>query len=83
MATLPALSGIAQVAPEVDRMSRRSATLCTTGVGIGAMDIDRSMSILVVADSAAIVRIVRSLLQQIGFIDVDESGDGASDQLLL
>ena len=47
------------------------------------MDIDRSMSILVVADSAAIVRIVRSLLQQIGFIDVDESGDGASDQLLL
>ena len=42
------------------------------------MVIDRSMSILVVADSAAIVRIVRSLLQQIGFIDVDESGDGAS-----
>ena len=74
MATLPAPWGNVQV----DRTSRQSATLRATGVGIGATVIDRSMPILVVADSAAIVRIVRSLLHQIGFIDVDESSDSAS-----
>jgi two-component system chemotaxis response regulator CheY len=42
------------------------------------MAIDRSMPILVVDDSAMIIRIVRSLLQQVGFIDVDEVSDGAA-----
>jgi two-component system chemotaxis response regulator CheY len=42
------------------------------------MVIDRSIPILVVADSAAIVRIVRSLLRHIGFIGVDESDDGGT-----
>ena len=42
------------------------------------MVIDPAMPILVVDDSATIIRIIRSLLRHIGFIDVDESGDGAS-----
>ena len=42
------------------------------------MVIDPAMPILVVDNSATIIRIIRSLLRHIGFIDVDESGDGAS-----
>lgn len=52
--------------------------MCTTSAGIRAMVIDPAMPILVVDDSATIIRIIRSLLRHIGFIDVDESGDGAS-----
>ena len=42
------------------------------------MVIDRSMPILVVDDSATIIRIIRSLLRYIGFIDVDEASDAAA-----
>jgi two-component system chemotaxis response regulator CheY len=40
------------------------------------MAIDTSMNVLIVDDYATMLRIVRSLLKQIGFNNVDEASDG-------
>ena len=42
------------------------------------MALNLTMSVLVVDDSNAMVRIIRNLLLQIGFSDVDHAGDGPS-----
>lgn len=42
------------------------------------MALDPSMSVLVVDDSKTMVEILRSLLRQIGFSDIDSAGDGAA-----
>ena len=42
------------------------------------MTVDKRMPILVVDDYKTMVRIVRNLLHQLGFEDVDEANDGAS-----
>lgn len=42
------------------------------------MALDTSMSVLVVDDYQTMVRIIRNLLKQIGFEDVDEACDGQS-----
>ncbi len=42
------------------------------------MALDPSMSVLVVDDYATMVRIIRNLLRQLGFADVDDACDGAS-----
>ena len=42
------------------------------------MAFDLSMPILVVDDYATMSRIVRNLLNQLGFADVDEATDGAA-----
>ena len=42
------------------------------------MAVDKSTPILVVDDYRTMVRIVRNLLQQLGFEDVDDASDGAS-----
>jgi len=42
------------------------------------MALDSSMSVLVVDDYSTMVRIIRNLLRQLGFEDVDEAGDGAT-----
>jgi two-component system chemotaxis response regulator CheY len=42
------------------------------------MSLDPSMSVLVVDDYSTMVRIIRNLLRQIGFADVDDARDGAS-----
>jgi two-component system chemotaxis response regulator CheY len=42
------------------------------------MVIDPSMPVLVVDDYNTMVRIIRNLLQQLGFADVDDARDGAS-----
>jgi two-component system, chemotaxis family, chemotaxis protein CheY len=42
------------------------------------MAVDKSTPILVVDDYKTMVRIVRNLLHQLGFRDVDEANDGAS-----
>ena len=42
------------------------------------MTVDKRMPILVVDDYKTMVRIVRNLLNQLGFQDVDEANDGAS-----
>jgi len=42
------------------------------------MAIDRSIPLLVVDDNATTIRIVRKLLWQLGFINVDDACDGAA-----
>ena len=42
------------------------------------MALDLSMPVLVVDDYATMVRIIRNLLKQIGFADVDDAPDGAT-----
>ncbi len=41
------------------------------------MAVDSSMSVLVVDDYKTMIRIIRNLLKQIGFEDVDEAADGS------
>ncbi len=40
------------------------------------MAVDMSMSVLVVDDYATMIRIIRNLLKQLGFENVDEASDG-------
>ena len=42
------------------------------------MALDPSMSVLVVDDYSTMVRIIRNLLRQLGFTDVDDAADGTS-----
>jgi two-component system, chemotaxis family, chemotaxis protein CheY len=42
------------------------------------MALDPSMPVLVVDDYSTMVRIIRNLLRQLGFADVDDARDGAS-----
>jgi two-component system chemotaxis response regulator CheY len=42
------------------------------------MALDPSMPVLVVDDYATMVRIIRNLLKQIGFADVDDANDGSA-----
>jgi two-component system chemotaxis response regulator CheY len=41
------------------------------------MALDPSMSVLVVDDYSTMIRIIRNLLRQIGFADVDDANNGA------
>jgi two-component system chemotaxis response regulator CheY len=42
------------------------------------MAVDLSMPILVVDDYSTMIRIIRNLLRQLGFEDIDDASDGAS-----
>ena len=42
------------------------------------MSFDMSMPVLVVDDYSTMVRIIRNLLKQLGFEDIDDAGDGAA-----
>ena len=42
------------------------------------MSVDLSMSVLVVDDYSTMVRIIRNLLRQVGFNNVDDASDGIS-----
>jgi len=42
------------------------------------MDFDLSMPILVVDDYGTMIRIIRNLLKQIGFENVDDANDGSA-----
>ena len=42
------------------------------------MAVDHSMKVLVVDDYKTMVRIIRNLLKQLGFANVDEASDGSS-----
>jgi two-component system chemotaxis response regulator CheY len=44
----------------------------------GMMGVDLSMPILVVDDYSTMIRIIRNLLKQLGFDDVDDASDGSS-----
>ena len=45
---------------------------------MGTMSLDPAMPVLVVDDHATMVRIIRNLLKQIGFADVDDANDGSA-----
>jgi two-component system chemotaxis response regulator CheY len=45
--------------------------------GVGFMSADVSMPILIVDDYKTMIRIIRNLLKQLGFEDVDEAADGS------
>jgi two-component system chemotaxis response regulator CheY len=40
------------------------------------MAVDLSIPVLVVDDYSTMVRIIRNLLRQLGFVDIDDAGDG-------
>ena len=40
------------------------------------MAVDLSMPVLVVDDYGTMIRIIRNLLRQLGFVDIDEASDG-------
>ena len=42
------------------------------------MELDLSMPILVVDDYNTMIRIIRNLLKQLGFEDIDDAGDGSA-----
>ncbi|HEU4475300.1 MAG TPA: response regulator, partial [Methyloceanibacter sp.] len=42
------------------------------------MAVDHSMKVLVVDDYKTMIRIIRNLLKQLGFANVDEASDGSS-----
>jgi two-component system chemotaxis response regulator CheY len=42
------------------------------------MTLDPNMSVLVVDDYSTMIRIIRNLLRQLGFVDVDDASDGAA-----
>jgi two-component system chemotaxis response regulator CheY len=42
------------------------------------MTLDSSLSVLVVDDYSTMIRIIRNLLRQLGFEDVDDAADGAT-----
>src|SRR5262245_32063046 len=42
------------------------------------MALDPNMSVLVVDDYSTMIRIIRNLLRQLGFVDVDDATDGES-----
>lgn len=44
----------------------------------GLMAVDKTMNVLVVDDYKTMVRIVRGLLEQLGFKNIDDAADGAS-----
>ena len=44
---------------------------------------DKSMNVLVVDDYKSMVRIVRGMLNQLGFVNVDDAPDGAAAMALL
>ncbi len=46
--------------------------------GSSAMAFDPSMPVLVVDDYSTMVRIIRNLLRQLGFSDIDDANDGAA-----
>ncbi len=47
-------------------------------IGAGTMAVDMNMSILIVDDYKTMLRIIRNLLKQLGFNNVDEAADGAA-----
>src|SRR5204862_6550606 len=51
---------------------------CSCVRGTGPMAIDMSMPVLVVDDYNTMIRIIRNLLKQLGFEDVDDASDGSA-----
>src|SRR6202040_1133792 len=63
------IGGKIQRAPALARVRRN---------GAGKMAVDLSMPVLVVDDYNTMIRIIRNLLKQIGFQDIDDAADGSA-----
>ena len=64
-----------------DSFFARNAHLCSAACclrGVKDMAFDLSMPILVVDDYSTMIRIIRNLLKQLGFENVDEASDGSA-----
>jgi two-component system, chemotaxis family, chemotaxis protein CheY len=59
-------------------MKPMTAQAPVEAAGAGKMAVNLSMPVLVVDDYNTMVRIIRNLLKQLGFDDVDDASDGAS-----
>jgi two-component system chemotaxis response regulator CheY len=46
--------------------------------GAGTMAVDMTMPVLVVDDYNTMIRIIRNLLKQLGFNDIDDAADGSA-----
>ena len=57
---------------------RREARAGSRGTEKGPMAVDMSMPILVVDDYNTMIRIIRNLLKQLGFEDIDDACDGSA-----
>jgi two-component system chemotaxis response regulator CheY len=51
---------------------------CKQGKGDRAVSVDKNMNILIVDDYNTMLRIVRNLLKQLGFSNIDEATDGGA-----
>jgi two-component system chemotaxis response regulator CheY len=58
--------------------TRGRAATTRSGEIEGAMAVDLTMPVLVVDDYNTMIRIIRNLLRQVGFTQVDDACDGAS-----
>lgn len=61
--------------PSASNVGRTNALVTTREV---RMAVDKSMNVLVVDDYKTMVRIVRGLLEQLGFKNIDDAADGVS-----
>jgi CheY-like chemotaxis protein len=48
------------------------------GKGLATMSVSMTMPILIVDDYNTMIRIMRNLLRQLGFTNIDEANDGAA-----
>lgn len=58
--------------------SERAILIFIPGVGRLLVAIDKSMNVLVVDDYKTMIRIVRGLLEQLGFRNIDDATDGVT-----
>src|SRR3546814_8860889 len=63
-------------------MDRGAATDGLVG-GLRLMAVDKNMAVLIVDDYKTMLRIIRNLLRQFGFANVEEASDGPSALLKL
>jgi two-component system chemotaxis response regulator CheY len=56
----------------------RSARRKRSAEGVNAMAMDLSMPVLVVDDYNTMIRIIRNLLKQLGFENIDDASDGSA-----
>jgi two-component system chemotaxis response regulator CheY len=61
-----------------DRLTGPQPSRSGRALGERAMACDMSMQILVVDDYATMIRIIRNLLKQLGFENIDDASDGAA-----
>src|SRR5436190_23661765 len=65
-------------APSIGRATTRRRARARRRTGVLEMAIDMSMPVLVVDDYNTMIRIIRNLLKQLGFENIDDASDGSA-----